>query len=66
MLAIYPALPHNWRSLSFHVHWRGRLVAIRITEKSVEAMLVEGEPMDIRIASSILALKPGAAVKASL
>jgi trehalose/maltose hydrolase-like predicted phosphorylase len=66
MLAIHPALPHNWQSLSFHVRWRGRLVAIRITEKSAEATLVAGEPMDLRVASSILALKPGAVVKALL
>ena len=65
-LAIHPALPHDWRSLSFRMRWRGRSLAIRITERSAEAILVAGEPMDIQIASSTWKLKPGAAVKAVL
>ena len=48
-LGIDPKLPPQWRSLSFRVCWRGRSVGIRIAGKTVEATLVEGEPMEMRI-----------------
>jgi trehalose/maltose hydrolase-like predicted phosphorylase len=47
-LGIDPMLPPQWRSLSFRVCWRGRSVAIRIADRTVEATLV-GEPMEMRI-----------------
>jgi trehalose/maltose hydrolase-like predicted phosphorylase len=51
-LGIDPRLPPQWRSLSFRVSWRGRSVAIRIVGSAVEATLLEGEPMDMRIAGA--------------
>ena len=49
-LGIAPKLPPQWRSLSFRVCWKGRVVAIRIDDRNVEATLVKGDAMDIRIA----------------
>ena len=49
-LGIAPKLPPQWRSLSFRVCWKGRVVAIRIDDRNVEATLVKGNEMDIRIA----------------
>src|SRR5262249_24325259 len=50
-LGIDPRLPPQWRSLSFRVCWRGRSVAIGIAGRAVEATLVGGEGMEIRIAA---------------
>jgi trehalose/maltose hydrolase-like predicted phosphorylase len=50
-LGIDPKLPPEWRSLSFRVCWRGRSVAIRIAGRTVQATLVEGEAMEMRIAA---------------
>ena len=49
-LGIAPKLPPQWRSLSFRVCWKGRVVAIRIDDRNVEATLVKGNEMDLRIA----------------
>ena len=65
-LAIDPKLPPQWRSLSFRVCWRGRSVAIRIAGRTVQATLVDGEPMEIRIADTTRKLTPGATLKASM
>jgi trehalose/maltose hydrolase-like predicted phosphorylase len=51
-LGINPRLPPEWRSLSFRVCWRGRSVAIRITGGNVQAKLVKGEAMQMRIAAT--------------
>src|SRR5262249_29448429 len=61
-LAIDPKLPPQWRSLSFCVCWRGRSVAIRIAGRTVQATLVEGEAMEIRIAAATRNLTAGARV----
>jgi trehalose/maltose hydrolase-like predicted phosphorylase len=59
-------LPPQWRSLSFRVCWRGRSVGIRIAGKSVEAKLVDGEPMEMRIAATTRKLTEGATLQVSL
>jgi trehalose/maltose hydrolase-like predicted phosphorylase len=66
MLGIDPMLPPQWRSLSFRVCWRGRSVGIRIAGKSVEAKLVDGEPMEMRIAATTRKLTEGATLQVSL
>jgi len=64
-LGIDPRLPPEWRSLSFRLCWRGRSVAIRIAGKTVQATLVDGEPMDIRIAGVTRKLTPSATLEVS-
>src|ERR1700756_4967660 len=59
MLGIDPKLPPQWRSLSFRVCWRGRSVAIRITGRTAQATLVEGEGMEMRIAATTGSLAVG-------
>jgi len=59
-LTIDPRLPPHWRSLSFRVRWRGRLVDIRIAGKTVEATLVAGDAMDVRISGATWKLVGGA------
>jgi trehalose/maltose hydrolase-like predicted phosphorylase len=59
ILGIDPRLPPEWRSLSFRVCWRGRSVGIRIAGRTVQATLMEGEPMEMRIAAAKRKLTAG-------
>jgi trehalose/maltose hydrolase-like predicted phosphorylase len=65
-LGIDPRLPPQWRSLSFRVCWRGRSVTIRIAGRTVQATLVEGEAMEMRIAAASRKLTTGSTVRVSV
>jgi trehalose/maltose hydrolase-like predicted phosphorylase len=65
-LGIDPRLPPQWRSMSFRVCWRDRSVAIRIASKTVHALLVDGKPMEMRIAAAMHKLMPGATLQVSI
>jgi trehalose/maltose hydrolase-like predicted phosphorylase len=65
-LGIDPKLPPQWHSLSFRVCWRGRSVAVRIAGNTVQATLVEGEGMEMRIAATMGRLAAGATLEASV
>src|SRR5262249_57827648 len=65
-LGIDPKLPPQWRSLSFQVCWKGRSVAIRIAGRSVEAKLVDGQGMDIRLGGTTGKLAEGAVREATI
>ena len=65
-LGLDPRLPPQWRSLSFRVCWRGRSVAIRIAGKTVQATLVKGEAMELRIAAAKRKLTAGAPLDVSV
>jgi trehalose/maltose hydrolase-like predicted phosphorylase len=56
VLGIDPKLPQEWSSLSFRVHWRGRVVAFRIAEGHAQATLVSGEPLHVRISDNAYTL----------
>jgi trehalose/maltose hydrolase-like predicted phosphorylase len=64
-LAVDPKLPQQWRSLSFRVRWRGRSVAIHIAGRTVQATLLSGEAMEMRIAGATRKLSVGAANQGS-
>jgi trehalose/maltose hydrolase-like predicted phosphorylase len=66
MPTVKPALPPRWRSLAFRVHWRGRIVAIRIAGGSVEARLVQGDAMELRIGTGTHGLTACAPVRVAL
>jgi len=66
MLGIDPRLPPQWRSLSFRVCWRGRFVAIRIAGRTVQATLMEGEGLEMRIAATTVKLAEGATLEVSI
>jgi trehalose/maltose hydrolase-like predicted phosphorylase len=66
ILGIDPRLPPEWRSLSFRVCWRGRSVGIRIAGRTVQATLVEGEPMEMRIANAKPKLTAGETVHVAI
>jgi trehalose/maltose hydrolase-like predicted phosphorylase len=58
-LEINPKVPPQWRSLSFRLCWKGRVVAIRIAGSTLQATLVQGEAMDMRIAGATHKLTAG-------
>jgi trehalose/maltose hydrolase-like predicted phosphorylase len=63
VLGINPKLPPKWKSLSFPIRWRRRRLAMRISDGTLEATLLEGEPLDIRIAGAIETLTPRKSVQ---
>jgi trehalose/maltose hydrolase-like predicted phosphorylase len=65
-LGVNPKLPPQWRSLSFRVCWRSRSVAIRIAGGTVQLTLLEGEPVEIRLAAAAHKLTPGAMLQLSV
>jgi trehalose/maltose hydrolase-like predicted phosphorylase len=65
-LGLDPKLPPQWRSLSFRLCWRGRSVAVRIVGRTVQATLMEGEAMELRIAAAVRKLTAGATLQVSI
>jgi HAD superfamily hydrolase (TIGR01509 family) len=65
-LTINPKPPARWRSLSFRVCWRGRTIAFRIADGLVQAILTEGEAVDVRIGRSTHRINPRAELKVAL
>jgi trehalose/maltose hydrolase-like predicted phosphorylase/beta-phosphoglucomutase-like phosphatase (HAD superfamily) len=66
VLSVDPKPPAQWRAVSFRTCWRGRSVAFRIGDGRVEATLVSGEPLEVRLAGELLMLTPGVAAQAPL
>ncbi|MBV9376773.1 MAG: glycoside hydrolase family 65 protein [Alphaproteobacteria bacterium] len=66
ILGLDPKLPPQWRSLSFRARWKDRSVAIRIAGRTVEARLVNGQPMEMRIAGATRKLTAGATLQVSI
>jgi HAD superfamily hydrolase (TIGR01509 family) len=66
LLSVNPKLPQTWRSLAYRACWKGRTVAFRIADGQVEATLVAGEPLTIRIAGEERSLSPGVATTVGL
>jgi trehalose/maltose hydrolase-like predicted phosphorylase len=65
-LSVDPRLPPQWRGLSFRVCWRGRSVAIRITGRTVQATLMEGGGLEMRIAATTVKLAEGSTLEVSI
>lgn len=63
--ALSPKLPPEWRRLAFRVQWRGRRIALAMNGSAVQATLEAGEPMPLRIGSTVHTLQPGATVQAA-
>ena len=63
ILEVDRKLPAQWRSLSNRVCWRGRVVMVRITGRTVQATLVNGEAMEMRIGAAVRKLKAGATLE---
>ena len=65
-ISINPRLPPHWRSMSFGVRWRGRLVRINIAGTRVRVSISEGEPVRVRVAGGIHGLSAGTSLEVNL
>jgi maltose phosphorylase len=57
VLHFKPFIPSNWNSYSFRVEFRGRVIKLRVTRKSSEALLVDGEPLEINLSGKTKTLQ---------
>lgn len=44
-----PFIPDQWKSYSFRVEYRGRVIKLRVSKDKIETLLESGEPLDIRL-----------------
>ena len=49
-----PKLPKGWKRLSFHIHFRGRLLKIDISNESVDVTLLKGQKMEVVVDGNLL------------
>jgi trehalose/maltose hydrolase-like predicted phosphorylase len=64
VLAIEPKLPPSWKSLAYQARFRGRRVAVHVAHDRIDVELVEGEPMQVRVAGELRKLAREAAAAA--
>jgi maltose phosphorylase len=55
-LSFHPFLPEHWKSYSFRLEFRGRVIRIKVSKDKVETDLVSGEPIDIYLKDEIVKL----------
>ncbi|MEO1771177.1 glycoside hydrolase family 65 protein [Candidatus Enterococcus ferrettii] len=48
-LSFAPFLPSKWKQYSFHINYRGRLIAVAVNEDEVSLSLKEGSPVKVHI-----------------
>lgn len=53
-----PFLPEQWKSYSFRLEFRGRVVKVKVTKEGTETILESGEPMDIVLKDKVVHLQP--------
>lgn len=49
MLSFTPNLPKQWKSLTFSIHFRGRVLNIAINGKGTEVTLIKGDNLQVEI-----------------
>lgn len=52
-----PFIPDQWKSYSFRLEFRGRVIKVRVSSGKFEAILESGEPMEIFMNEKPVALK---------
>ncbi len=52
-----PFIPDQWRSYSFRIEFRGRVVKVKVTKERTDISLESGEPLDVMLNDRALALK---------
>lgn len=51
-----PFIPKKWKSYSFRIEFRGRVIKIKVSNQRIETTLVSGDPFEIRINNEAVAL----------
>ncbi len=52
-----PFIPDQWKSYSFRIEFRGRVVKVRVTKERVDISLESGEPLEVMLNDKPLALQ---------
>jgi maltose phosphorylase len=52
ILILQPALPAQWRSYRFRVHYRGALLEVRVDAETVRVQALEGGPVTVKVYGS--------------
>ena len=52
-----PYIPDQWKSYSFRLEFRGRVIKVKIGKSGVETILESGESMEVVINGKIVVLK---------
>ncbi|NOT73300.1 MAG: glycoside hydrolase family 65 protein [Cyclobacteriaceae bacterium] len=52
-----PYIPDQWKSYSFRLEFRGRVIKVKVSKDKTETILESGEPMDIMLNDKSIQLK---------
>jgi maltose phosphorylase len=52
-----PYIPEQWKSYSFRIEFRGRVIKIKVSKEKIETILESGEPMEIFLNEKSVSLK---------
>lgn len=52
-----PFIPEQWKSYSFRLEFRGRVIKVKVSKEGVETKLESGEAMDIVVKDNVVNLK---------
>ena len=55
-LHFHPFIPSQWKSYSFRVEFRGRVIKVKVSKEKTETVLESGEPLEIVMNGSGLRL----------
>jgi maltose phosphorylase len=56
-LSFNPFLPEQWKSYSFRLEFRGRVIKVKVSKDGTETLLESGDPMEIYLKDQIVSLK---------
>ena len=56
MLHFTPFIPKKWKSYSFRIEFRGRVIKVKVSGQRVETTLVSGDPFEIKINNELISL----------
>jgi maltose phosphorylase len=57
MLCFSPFIPEQWKSYSFRLEFRGRVIKVKVNKDATETRLESGEPMEIWLKDNKVMLK---------
>lgn len=52
-----PFLPEQWKSYSFRIEFRGRVIKVKVSHEGTETVLESGDPLDIYLKEELVHLK---------
>lgn len=56
-LCFNPFIPEQWKSYSFRLEFRGRVIKVKVSKDGAETEIESGEPMEIFLKDKVVALK---------